>query len=97
MAAANLGLVISREGGGQITEKIYLELVATFFEELKLSEYVVTFARKSLSVLSTGEDDEKRAVNLWTKLFCHQIELLRFDEAYLALISNPNEDRLEAF
>jgi len=74
----------------EVNEKTYWEKLASFFENIELSEGVVSSVRRALA--SRALEGSGQEI-LWTRLFDHQLRLLRFDDAYLALNSIKSEDR----
>ena len=57
------------------------------FEQFGLPDLVVSLATSAISV---SEPDDPNIPTLWSKVFKQQLELGNDEEAYNALISNPD-------
>ncbi|XP_062566399.1 nuclear pore complex protein Nup160-like isoform X5 [Saccostrea cucullata] len=83
-------LLQTDETSPRTLEVLYYLKVIRQFEELDCADTVVHLARTAISI--ADEDDENTAT-LWSKMFKYQLELGHNDEAYNAMVSNPDPSR----
>ncbi|KAK2174344.1 hypothetical protein NP493_810g00006 [Ridgeia piscesae] len=72
------------------TEVIYYLKVIRLYEQFRLPDLIVTLAKTAISI---AEDDDPNVPTLWSKVFKHQLELGHSEEAYNAMIANPDPSR----
>lgn len=74
----------------QVLEVLYYLKVIQQFEEFDYADTVVHLARTAISI---ADQDDENTATLWSKLFKYQLELGHNNEAYNAMVSNPDPSR----
>ncbi|KAI0231198.1 nucleoporin 160 [Lamellibrachia satsuma] len=72
------------------TEVVYYLKVIRLYEQFRLPDLIVTLAKTAISV---AEDNDPNVPTLWSKVFKHQLALGHNEEAYNAMIANPDSSR----
>ncbi|XP_052066058.1 nuclear pore complex protein Nup160-like isoform X1 [Mytilus californianus] len=71
-------------------EVLYYLKVLKQFEEFGAPDVVVSFAKTAISI---ADDDDPNVATLWSKVFKYELELEHNEEAYSAMIANPESSR----
>lgn len=74
----------------RVLEVLYYLKVIRQFEEFDCADTVVHLARTAISI---ADQDDENTATLWSKMFKYQLELGHNDEAYNAMVSNPDPSR----
>eukprot|EP01104_Vermistella_antarctica_P015902 TRINITY_DN531_c0_g1_i1.p1 TRINITY_DN531_c0_g1~~TRINITY_DN531_c0_g1_i1.p1 ORF type:complete len:1764 (+),score=372.22 TRINITY_DN531_c0_g1_i1:203-5494(+) len=73
----------------------YFVSVMQLFEERHQFEAAVAVARYAIGCVGQDNDDQPYVALLWTRRFKLCLELAHYDEAYVAMMSNPNSAHQE--
>lgn len=68
----------------------FLMHVIQLFESVKQPDFAIKFAFAALQ--ETAQDDNASQSFLWSVIFKCSLSLKDYEQAYLALLSNPNPD-----
>nr|XP_034311974.1 nuclear pore complex protein Nup160 [Crassostrea gigas] len=74
----------------RVLEVLYYLKVIRQFEEFDYADTVVHLARTAISI---ADQDDENTATLWSKIFKYQLEMGHNDEAYNAMVSNPDPSR----
>ncbi|XP_064599845.1 nuclear pore complex protein Nup160-like [Liolophura sinensis] len=71
-------------------EVLYYLKVIKLYEQFCIPDLIVTLAD---TAISKADDDDPNLPTLWSKVFKYQLEMSHNDEAYSAMVSNPDCSR----
>ncbi|XP_078332937.1 nuclear pore complex protein Nup160-like isoform X1 [Crassostrea virginica] len=90
MEAFLQNLLQTDELNPRVLEVLYYLKVIRQFEEFDCADTVVHLARTAISI---ADQNDENTATLWSKMFKYQLELGHNDEAYSAMVSNPDPSR----